>query len=71
MPAVWIGWERPPLHPVRPAADTLPQIVGPCHTLGHLRLRSGVVVRELYPQLAGVFPFAVQTLPEVALPSAG
>lgn len=55
--------QRPPLHFPR----TLPQLFR--HRL--LRLRPGIIIRQLNPHLARILPLAVQALPEVTLATPG
>lgn len=66
---VRITRQRAPLDLTTPTANTLPHLLRARHALRDFRLRPGIVVRELDPQLASVFALAIQPLPEIALAS--
>jgi hypothetical protein len=67
----WIARQWSPLNSCRSITNALPKIVyaGDAFSCA-FRSWACVVVCELYPQLAGVFALAIETLPKICLASA-
>ena len=71
MATVWIARQRSPLDSCRSIVKALPEIVDAGNTFScAFRPWASVVVSELYSQLASIFAFTVETLPQICLASA-